>query len=308
MTDMGGMVVSEQDADDKNLKSAARALLGVPLSAEQLQRIRERLEEIRGYIPKVGVLGKTGVGKSSLCNVLFGKEVAKVDGVEACTREIQQVEILAADGNGGIVLIDVPGVGESSERDEAYTRMYEELLPQLDLVLWVIKADDRALSIDIEVFEAKVRKGAPSVLFVINQVDKLDPVREWDLQAHSPGERQLLNIERKCAKVSDAFQVSAATVCAVSAEEKYGLTELVDLIVKTVPNEKKAGFFREARKETRSTQSAKEVEKGIWESIKEFVGDAAKKAGDFYRDNKEAVHLVVGALWTFFTNEAKRKK
>lgn len=304
---MEKMNVNQPDSDEETIQSTARVLLGISLTPDHLNKIRERLKELHSYVPKIGVLGKTGAGKSSLCNALFGKEIAKVDGVEACTREIQHVEIKAADGKGGIVLIDVPGVGDTPERDKEYTRMYEELLPKLDLVLWVIKADDRAMSVDMEVFESKVREHAPAVIFVVNQVDKLDPLKEWDSLEHKPGQKQLASLQRKREIVSETFKAPIETVCGVSAEEKYGLTALVEQIVRMVPNEKKAGFFREARKETRSDQSAKEVEKGVWESIKEFLGEAAAKAGDFYRKNEKTVHLVVGALWTFFTKREKEK-
>lgn len=81
------------------------------LTQEQLvQEISKRITRIRSYTPKVGVFGNSGVGKSSLCNALFGKEVAKISDVEACTRKPQ--EILLGSESGGITLIDVPGIGE----------------------------------------------------------------------------------------------------------------------------------------------------------------------------------------------------
>ena len=47
-----------------------------------------------------------------------------------------------------IKLIDVPGMGEDQDKDEEYAKLYRELLPQMDLVLWVMKADDRAIAED----------------------------------------------------------------------------------------------------------------------------------------------------------------
>lgn len=47
-----------------------------------------------------------------------------------------------------MTLMDLPGAGESGARDTEYSALYREQLPQLNLVLWLIKADDRALAVD----------------------------------------------------------------------------------------------------------------------------------------------------------------
>ena len=100
---------------------------GVSVTKEQKEQINSRLKNILTYEPKIGIFGKTGVGKSSLCNALFGKDVCPISDVEACTRNTQ--EILLDLGGSGIKLLDVPGVGESSERDEEYAKLYANLLP-----------------------------------------------------------------------------------------------------------------------------------------------------------------------------------
>lgn len=273
--------------------------LGIKLQDEQRRKIREKIRQIKNYVPKVGVLGKTGAGKSSLCNALFGRKVAEISDIAACTREPQHILLSLTDGGAGIVLVDVPGLGENQSKDIEYSALYNKLLPELDLVLWIIKADDRALSIDERFFNECIEplKLTTPVVFVINQVDKIEPYREWDVKNISPSPKQLSNIRTKADEISKTFNVPSSKVCAVSAAEGFGLASLVEYVVSILPNEKKFSFVREAKEENVSEASVKEAERGIWESIKEFLG----QVGEFYTENKETIHAAIGAVLKLFT-------
>ncbi|EEN2099760.1 hypothetical protein G5H88_005320, partial [Salmonella enterica subsp. enterica serovar Florida] len=73
------------------------------------QAIEKKIKEVKGYTPRIGIFGSTGTGKSSLCNALFGREIAKVSHVAACTREIQEIHIESENSQGeGLVIIDFP--------------------------------------------------------------------------------------------------------------------------------------------------------------------------------------------------------
>ena len=91
---------------------------GIQTTEEQRKNINRRINEVLNYEPKVGVFGKTGVGKSSLCNALFGQDVCEISDVEACTRNPQ--EVLLHMGGKKITLVDVPGAGENEDRDREY--------------------------------------------------------------------------------------------------------------------------------------------------------------------------------------------
>lgn len=51
------------------------------------ERILQQINQLTHYEPVIGIMGKTGAGKSSLCNALFAGEVSPVSDITACTRE-----------------------------------------------------------------------------------------------------------------------------------------------------------------------------------------------------------------------------
>ncbi len=113
----------------------------------------------------------------SLCNALFQGEVTPVSDVHAGTREVRRFRL---SGHGhSMVITDLPGVGESRDRDAEYEALYRDILPELDLVLWLIKADDRALSVDEYFWRHILHRGHQQVLFVVTQADKTEPCHEW---------------------------------------------------------------------------------------------------------------------------------
>ncbi len=63
-------------------------------------------------------------------------------------------------------------------------------LPELDLVLWLIKADDRALSVDEYFWRHILHGGHQQVLFVVTQADKTEPCHEWDMAGIQPSPAQ----------------------------------------------------------------------------------------------------------------------
>lgn len=130
--------------NSEGLKSFQQSLADLPQWVSE--RLLQQINQLTNYEPVIGIMGKTGVGKSSLCNALFAGDISPVSDVAACTREPLRFRLQV--GDRYITLMDLPGVGESGARDTEYAALYREQLPRLDLVLWLIKADDRALTVD----------------------------------------------------------------------------------------------------------------------------------------------------------------
>ncbi len=274
---------------------------GIHATPEQRAKIEAKMKEILSYEPRIGVFGKTGVGKSSLCNALFGEDICPISDVEACTRNTK--EVLLNMGGNGIKLIDVPGVGENEERDEEYAKLYAQLLPELDLVLWLVKADDRAMASDENFYKNIVKphldQGKPFFM-VINQVDKIEPFREWNEEKHEPGPKQFLNIDRKIAAIADQFGLAKSKLIPVSANEKYNLTILVDEIVYALPKEKNITVFKAVNNEFRSAAAGEHVKRGFLDILSDVVDTVIDKVADKVTSFIEGVGNAIGAIGDFF--------
>lgn len=244
------------------------------LQREQVEKIRDWVSQTLSYEPKIGILGKTGVGKSSLCNALFGKDVAPISHVESCTRKVQEISVRV--GSGNIKLVDLPGIGESQDRDREYQDLYSKHLPEFDALLWILKADDRTFSPDEEFYHNVVKphlQQQKPFIIVLNQVDKIEPFREWDIVNRIPGTQQQEHINIKRKIVAKKFGINVATVIPVSVAEKYNLIRLVETITYALPKDKKITFIDSVKEENRSETAKEEARQGFFEALGEVVGD-----------------------------------
>lgn len=220
-------------------ENSALKLLHSPLEflpSAVAQGIIQRLDSVINYQPVIGIMGKTGAGKSSLCNALFHKPVSAVGHCRACTREPQRFHLQA--GNRIVTLVDLPGVGESQEYDEEYRALYQSVLPELDLILWLIKADDRALSVDGEFWHNVLRPGtqhSDKVLVIVSQGDKTEPCREWNGALNTPSPSQLAHMQDKTDVIRRLFRAPSLPVVSVSADTGWQMQTLVETMFNALP-------------------------------------------------------------------------
>ena len=118
------------------------------------------------------VIGRTGAGKSSVINTLFTEPKAVVDALPS-TDKIQSYawEI----GDDRLQLWDTPGY-EQVDRDHLRDQVLHHA-ETCDALLLVTPALDPALQMDLDFL--KSLKALPTIV-VVNQVDRLRPIREWE--------------------------------------------------------------------------------------------------------------------------------
>lgn len=210
-------------------QSLQQSLSGLPQWASE--RILQQINQLIHYEPVIGIMGKTGAGKSSLCNALFAGDVSPVSDVKSCTREPLRFRLQV--GERFMTVVDLPGVGESGARDTEYAELYRKQLPRLDLVLWLIKADDRALAVDEHFYRQVIGEAyRQKVLFVISQSDKVEPISCGDKLSTE----QKQNISRKICQLHELFQ-PVNPVCVVSVRLQWGLRVMAERMIRCLPRE-----------------------------------------------------------------------
>ncbi len=227
------------------------------------------LNKLINYSPTIGLMGKTGAGKSSLINALFQSALSPVSNVSGCTRQAQRFNMTI--NNHTLTFIDLPGVGESLERDKEYHQLYRNLLPELDLIIWVLKADDRAWSSDEQCYRFLTEQcsyQSERFMFVLNQADKIEPCRQWNEHNHQPSLEQVANLELKQQAVITAFKPHHP-VMTVSAAEGFQLTELAEQLIQALPAQASSGVARQLN----STYRTQSVENSARNDFGQCVSD-----------------------------------
>ncbi|EUD11259.1 GTPase family protein [Providencia alcalifaciens] len=281
-----------------------RGISAFPASFKNL--FFNQLNYLINYSPTIGLMGKTGAGKSRLINALFQSTLSPVNNVSGCTRQAQRFSMKM--NNHTLTFIDLPGVGESLERDKEYHQLYRSLLPELDLIIWVLKADDRAWSSDEQCYRFLTEQCGyqPSrFLFVLNQADKIEPCRQWDEQCHQPSPEQAVNLELKQQAVITAFKPHHP-VMTVSAAEGFQLTELAEQLIQALPAKASSGVARQLS----STYRTQSIETSARNDFGQCVSDIVDTIIDILplpplikstiATVKNRIVSVAKSLWSLF--------
>ncbi|MFC3126867.1 ribosome biogenesis GTPase Der [Pseudoroseomonas globiformis] len=165
-------------------------------------------------LPRIAIIGRPNVGKSTLFNRLAGRKLAIVDDTPGVTRDRKEVE--ARLGGRAVLLLDTAGL-EEAPPDTVAGRMRassEVAIRQADLVLFVIDARTGLTPSD-RAFAAWLRRQPTPVLLVANKTEG----RGGGMAA------------------MEAYELGLGDPVAISAEHGEGIADLHTTAAELLPEE-----------------------------------------------------------------------
>jgi small GTP-binding protein len=216
------------------------------VTREEIADVRRALlVDLERHPPTIGVVGVSGTGKSSTINAMFKTNLA-ISHTRACTKQFEATDMkltmktgAAKDELVSLVVVDAPGLGEDIRLDPEYIRQYQERLPGCDVILWVLAARNRAMSLDQRYLE-QLSDHKDRMVFGVNQVDIVHPM-DWNPAINLPSVAMEHNIEEivedRADKLADILG-TRPTVMPFAAEKGFNLEQLFGSLLSAIPKDR----------------------------------------------------------------------
>ncbi len=213
------------------------------ISAEHNQGIEELLSAVtedipvttkkkEERIPRIAIVGRPNVGKSSLINTLLGMERVVVSKIPGTTRDT--VDVLYKRGDKKYIFLDTSGL---RRRSRIYSRL--EILSSIkalraidesDVSVLLIDAIDGLVSQDLKISQFIFENGKGFVL----------AINKWDLIQNKAKSESHIIKEKFLASIEARFKfITHIPVVFISALTGYGISQLLDTIELVMEERKK---------------------------------------------------------------------
>lgn len=163
-------------------------------------------------VPKVVIVGRPNVGKSSLLNWLARKRISVVEPTAGVTRD--RVTYLMHEDRRYFELVDTGGIGivDSDDLSDDIERQINTGIDEADLIVFVVDVSTGLMPLDREV-ASRVRKIGKPLLLVVNKCD-------------SPKSEQ---------EIADFYALAEAPVVCTSVIAERNRDKLLEAILNSLP-------------------------------------------------------------------------
>ena len=166
----------------------------------------------------VAIIARPNVGKSTLLNKLVGQKIAITTPVAQTTRK--NIKGIYSDSDSQIIFIDTPGIHKPLNKlGEALSEQSKSVLDDVDLILFLVDAQDEAGRGDKWIVENYLKDTKTPILLVLNKVDLIKDLAKRELNTYS---------------YKSLFEKSLDTV-KVSAKTGRNIDDLIEKIKSYLP-------------------------------------------------------------------------
>ncbi|MBQ4407466.1 MAG: 50S ribosome-binding GTPase [Bacteroidales bacterium] len=163
---------------------------------------------------RVAVIGQSGVGKSTTLNSVFGLKNYTSNLAEGTTEIVEKIFPLR-DGFK-LSIYDMPGLNNDVDKDIEYEKLYKKILPDCDVIVYIINAHSRDFGEDCRILKEVVlpicnnNQIRENMVLAVNKIDTIgenidpnDPELQWDVFRNEPTKKLKAAIKTKLGDIVD---------------------------------------------------------------------------------------------------------
>ena len=217
-----GTYIFEELGFKEKVEVSAEHNLGIDqLKTLLFSKVKEEENLFENNIPKICILGKPNVGKSSTINSISNEKKMIVSNVPGTT--IDSVDSKITYKNKEYIFIDTAGIRKKSKttsKEEKFSVIKSlESNKIADLSVIMLDASNFLLDQDRKLIE-KAKENGKAIIIAVNKMDLLDKT-------------SLNEIEKN---LSNDSMFNGLPVCFISAKDRHGIRHLFDNIYRVLEN------------------------------------------------------------------------
>ena len=217
-----GTAIFEELGFKEKVEVSAEHNLGIEqLKTLLFSKVKEEENLFENNIPKICILGKPNVGKSSTINSISNEKKMIVSNVPGTT--IDSIDSKITYKNKEYIFIDTAGIRKKSKttsKEEKFSVIKSlESNKIADLSVIMLDASNFLLDQDRKLIE-KAKENGKAIIIAVNKMDLLDKT-------------SLNEIEKN---LSNDSMFNGLPVCFISAKDRHGMRHLFDNIYRVLEN------------------------------------------------------------------------